>query len=269
MSNILVYEVKFQSYNPFPLSFPGRRVISRETLHVIKKLREKGIPVRVVPEGGELNYLAEKGIRDFLQDPLYATLINVPLSVVASIVATMITNHWAAPPAPQETHIVLEVQEDGQKLKYDHLGQPVSDEKFKAMLNLMQERARLSEAARRIPSPHPDKPVPIFLEHTHKIAGWGRVGRGDGGLIVEDAIITDGSAAARVRSGDLGGFSIACLVRRSTCQYCKDSYFSCNHIAGQVYAGEECVNQIEGADLIEVSIVKDPVNLHCKIELGN
>lgn len=269
MNNPLFYEVKFQSYNPFLLAFPNRRVISREALHVIKMLREKGIPARVVPEVGELNYLAEKGIRDFLRDPLYATLINVPLSVVASIVATMITNQWAAPPPPQETHIVLEVQTDGQRLKYDHLGQPVSDEKFRAMLSVMQERARLSEAARMIPSPHPDKPVPIFLEHTHKIAGWGRVARGDGGLIVEDAIITDGSTAARVRAGDLGGLSIACLVRRSTCRYCKNSYFTCYHIAGQVYEGEECVNQIDGADLIEVSIVKDPVNPHCKIELAN
>ena len=265
MTNALLYEVTFKSYNPFPVSFPNRRVISRETLHVIKALRDKGISVRVVPEGGELNYLAEKGIKKFLSDPLHATLVNVPIGVLTGIIATLITNSFSELPKATETHVVIEMANDGTKIKYDHLGQPISDEKFKAMLALMQERAKLNEGAKAIKSPYENKPVPIYFEHTPKIIGWGNVLINDTGLYVDEACIDDKVTHDLLDKGELNGFSIACLVRQSTCSICKNSYFDCNHLSGQIYDDVMCVNSINDANLIEVSVVKNPVNPHCKI----
>lgn len=266
--NALEYHVKFQSYNPLPSRFPNRRVISREALHIIKELRAKGIGVTILPEnGGELNFLTEKGIKDFLSNPVHAILVNVPISIMCGIIGNFSTDYiqsYNSLPPPTETHVVLELANN--RVKYDHLGQPISDDRFKEMLRVLEQRVVANEFARTISSPYANKPVPIHLEHTPRIIGWGNVSVGEKGLLVEDAALHDDDTYRRLQTGELKGFSIAGLVRQPVCSVCQKSYFDCNHISGRSYEGQSCVCRLEKVDLLEVSIVKDPVNPYCKVE---
>lgn len=264
--NALDYRVKFQSFNPLPSRFPNRRVISRETLHIIKELREMGIGVTVLPEdGGELNFVTEKGIKEFLSDPVFATLVNVPISVVCGVIGNFLYGYLSKSSLPQEeSHVVLELENN--RLKYDHVGKLISDERFHEILRTLEKRTAANEIARLIPSPYPERPLPIYLEHTPQIIGWGNVSVREEGLLVEDAIISDDRTYKRLQSGDLKGFSISGLVRKPVCQICQGSYFDCNHISGRTYDGKVCICRLESVDLLEVSIVKDPVNTQCKVK---
>ena len=96
--------------------------------------------------------------------------------------------------------------------------------------------------------------------------GWGRIHKGDKGLRVEDAKITDEEAWTRIQSGDLKGFSIGGLIYSATCSVCNSDYVDCNHIAGRKYDGMKCGVRIDGIDLAEISIVKDPVQPLAKIQ---
>jgi len=59
--------VRASSFNPYEVRFPGRRVVSRDTLHLIKDLRAKGVSVTVEPEDEtKLNWYTQKGFEEVL-----------------------------------------------------------------------------------------------------------------------------------------------------------------------------------------------------------
>src|SRR5262245_61214222 len=84
--------IRIQSHNPYEARLPGRRVVSRTTLHLIKLLRTAGLTVVVEPDDGrKLQWITRKGIHDLLADPVILLIAGIPLSLVTSIVANYIT----------------------------------------------------------------------------------------------------------------------------------------------------------------------------------
>ena len=86
-------------------------------------------------------------------------------------------------------------------------------------------------------------------------------------LRCDPAKIDDEDTWRRVRSGELKGMSIAMLVHDSECTICRRQYAECLHISGQDYGGTMCTVGIHGVHLTEISVVKDPVNPGCVIDL--
>lgn len=62
------------------------------------------------------------------------------------------------------------------------------------------------------------------------------------------------------------GMSVGAIIRESKCSICELDPDDCEHIAGRVYDGEECVRIITRADLEEVSLVGRPNFPDARIE---
>src|SRR5215212_10609400 len=81
-------QVRFVPYNPYESRYPGRRIVSRETLDLVKEFRAEGYKVAVEPDdGAKLEYLKRAGLSELLSDPLYAMIIGMPLGVAMNIVS--------------------------------------------------------------------------------------------------------------------------------------------------------------------------------------
>src|SRR5205807_7415187 len=125
------------SYNPYESRYPERRVISREALHIAKLLRESGCSVAVEPDdGSKLNYTTEKGLKEYLADPVHMLIVGMPISVVVNILSTWLYQRFRRIPTTEEVSIVLEVDEHGSRVRYDHKGEPISDKRFQSILRL-------------------------------------------------------------------------------------------------------------------------------------
>ena len=261
-------KIRFQSYNPYELVYPGLRVVSRETLHLIKTLRTQGYSVVVEPDDGtKLSYSVEKGVREILTDPIYALVVQIPLSLMLNMIANWLCQ-LKRPPRPDDVNVVLEFDEDGNRVRYSESGRPVSDEKFKSMLSALETRKRRFEEARKLIPPDPEYFFPIHLEHTGKVVGWSK------GFIFDDqeknvrldtTRIFDDETWRRIESGELKGFSHAGIVSSATCLICGREYVDCNHIAGANYDGKECTVRYTLLPA-EISVVKDPVLPIARIE---
>jgi predicted DNA binding CopG/RHH family protein len=264
-------EIRFQSYNPYESVYPGLRVVSRETLHLIKTLRTQGYSVVVEPDDGtKLNYSVEKGVREILTDPIYALVIQIPLSLMLNMIANWLCQ-LKRPHKPDDVNLILEFDEDGNKVRYSESGRPVSDEKFKSILSALETRKRRFEESRKLTPPDPEYFFPIHLEHTGKVVGWSKgliFNDQKGTMEVDTARILDDEAWNRIEGGELTGFSMAGIVSTATCLICGEEYVDCNHIAGTKYDGVECTVRLLKILPAEISIVKDPVQPLARIKRG-
>ncbi len=261
-------EIRFQSYNPYESLYPGLRVVSRETLHLIKALRAQGYAVVVQPDDGtKLSYLAEKGIREFLSDPVYAFVTGIPTGLILNLIANWIAE-LRRPSKPDEVNVILEFDEDGNKVRYSESGRVVSDEKFNSILSALEARKHRFEESRELSPPDPEYCVPVHLEHSGKVVGWSK------GFVPDDqekvirvgpSKIYDDETLRRIENGDLRGWSIAGIISSATCLLCGKEYVDCNHIAGMNYDGKECIVQTTIRPA-EISIVKDPVQPLARIK---
>jgi len=248
-------QVRFLSYNPYEARHPGLRVVSRETLMFIKLLRANGYSVIVEPEDGtKLNYLSEKGFREALTDPIIAFFIGAYVSFIINLASSW-AYEWLRGVDEDNIDLVLEFNEKGNKVRYSHKGTPISDERFLAIVSKLIERKRLYEQTLKINSPDPNLPIPIHLEHSDKIVGWGkRVIKDDTGLKVEGIKIIDDEVWRKIQSGELTGCSIAGIITRSTCSICSGEYVDCNHIAAKIYDGQECAVRIDSFLTADLSL---------------
>lgn len=119
----------------------------------------------------------------------------------------------------------------------------------------------------KVKSPFLGLPFPIFLDHQPIIIGWCRLEEADKGLEIQKGIITDKNIYKKIQQGKYKGGSVTGIAKKSTCSICNIDYADCNHISGKKYNGKSCNNYIVEADLIEVSIVKEPVNSQALIKL--
>jgi len=99
-------QIVIDSFNPYAARFPGRRVISKEALDLAKHLRASGHQVSIGDGDGELNLLAQRGVRDFLSNPLFVFLTSIPVSVATGLIATYIASLFKKEPKPISTNIV-------------------------------------------------------------------------------------------------------------------------------------------------------------------
>jgi hypothetical protein len=254
-------QITFQSYNPYEARYPDLRVVSRETLHLIKVLRSNGYKVVVEPNNGKkLFYLAEKGIKEFLSDPIIGLAINVSLSLVINLISSWIYDHLKRPPKNNEVNLVLEIDENGKRVRYNQNGQPISDQQFQNLLSVMENRAKQYSESLKTQPPDPLRPYPIYLEHTSQVVGWAeKVFKNDKGLMIEGVKITDEQTKLRIEYDDLTGFSVGGIIQKSTCSICKKDYTACNHITGKQYDGKDCIVRIDKILLADFSVVKNPV----------
>jgi hypothetical protein len=58
------------------------------------------------------------------------------------------------------------------------------------------------------------------------------------------------------------------VIRREICNICNDDFRKCEHQAGKVYDGVMCRRRPEGAAVRAVAIVKEPVDLRCRLWPG-
>ncbi|MGD0567418.1 MAG: hypothetical protein ABSA78_03355 [Candidatus Sulfotelmatobacter sp.] len=260
--------IRFRSYNPYESLYPGLRVVSRETLHLIKTLRAQGHSVVVEPDDGtKLNYLAEKGFRELLSDPIYAFVIGIPTSLILNLIANWVFQ--LKRPKPDGVNLVLEFDENGNKVRYSESGRPVTQEQFQSILSALEARKRRFEESRKVNTPYPGYVIPVHLEHTGKVVGWSK------GFIVDDQKktiatdeirICDDETRERIQRGELRGFSIAGIVTKATCLICGADYVDCDHIASVSYEGEKCTVRTTTRPA-EISIVKDPVQPLARIRI--
>lgn len=269
MNRLSAPRIRFQSYNPYEARFPGFKVVSRDTLHLIKVFRAQGYVVIVEPEdGSKLNYLSQKGWYEILSDPIVLFVVGIPISILSGIISAWLYDRLKQQPRPDEALLSIELDEEGNKIRYNYIGQPISEDRFQSLLNTLSERTQRYADSQKTIAPDPSHPMPVNLEHTDRIVGWAEEFCEDEfGLKVEGIRIIDDETWRRIQNGDLKGLSIGGIVTKSTCSICNADYVDCNHITGDSYNGKECVNEIREFLIAEISIVREPVQPLARIQI--
>lgn len=254
-------EIRIPSFNPYVSLYPDLKVVSRETIHLIKLLRTEGYNVIVEPEKTqELYYYTEKGIREILADPILAFTIGISASFFINLLSSWVYDIWRRPLKKNEIQLVIEFDENGTKVRYSQSGEKVSDKKFAAILKSLDERTNAYKKSRETVSPIATRPYPMYLEHTAKIIGWAEsVTTRPDGLYLVGLQITDPEVEKLVEGGYLSGVSVAGIIKKSTCSVCDSGYIDCTHIARKTYDGKECLVRIDDFAIAEFSLVKDPI----------
>src|SRR5207302_4027962 len=76
------------AFNPHEATHPGHKVVSEETLTLIKLLRDQGNQVVVEPDDGRpIEYLFRKGLKEFFSDPV---VIAFGIGFTSKIAADMV-----------------------------------------------------------------------------------------------------------------------------------------------------------------------------------
>jgi hypothetical protein len=261
--------IRFHSYNPYEVRYPGLKVVSRESLQLIKAFRSNGYAVAVEPDdGSKLNYIARKGLQDLLSDPVVLFVVSIPVSIITGVISAWLYDLRKQTDKANDVRMSVEIDEQGRRVRYDQHGDPISDERFLSLLAELSERSKRYAESQYTRAPDPVHPVPIHLEHSEEIVGWAeKLSKDDIGLKVEGVRIIDEDTWNRIEAGELKGLSIAGIVTRSTCTICDSEYVECNHITGKSYGNEICGNRIDAFRIAEISLVAQPVNPLAQIQL--
>ena len=254
-------EIRIPSTNPYVSLYPDLKVVSRETIHLIKLLRAEGYSVVFEPkEIAELNYYVEKGFREILADPILVYVIGIPTAIITGLLANWLSDIWRKPPKQNETQLAIEFDENGNKVRYSQSGEKISAKKFSSILESLDKRASDFQKSCENPSPIEKRPYPVYIEHTAKVIGWAKnvITRNEG-LYIEGLRIIDPEVQQLVDNGYLSGLSVAGIVKKSTCSVCDSDYVSCNHITRRKYDGKECLVRIDDFAIAEFSLVKNPI----------
>lgn len=246
------------------------RLVSRTTLDFLKALRAQGVEVVVLPDDGTpIHYLVRKGEPSLFTDPVFAYLVGIPTSVIASLFAAWLhERRWRDRQPEEESEIVLRIEEGGTSLFYSETGAQVSEAHAERVIHLLESVAENLNTVSKARAKDPQHRFPICLEHTDEIIGWTHVQEDERGLRMKDGEFVDSTLWARVDSGELRGASIGGIATESECSICGADYSECNHISGLEYDGSLCINAIRKFELAEVSLVREPVNQGCLIDLG-
>lgn len=243
-------------------------VLNRAAIDFSKLLRGAGIQVQFDPDTNRpLEYFIRKGEYDILRDPLFLMAVGIPINLMVSLVANWLaTKNNRRSSVTEPASIVIGIKDDQTTVFYDHVGREVPEERIRDLMGLLQADAKSRSTGRKEDSPYPSMPYPVYLEHSDQIVGWAQLELAPRGLMAKPVQFTDEETIRRIRARELRGFSIAAIVKKSTCEICGENYTECTHIAGEKYEGKTCVNHITELDLDEISIVKSPVNEDCLLD---
>ncbi|MFC6098100.1 hypothetical protein ACFPVY_15720 [Flavobacterium qiangtangense] len=258
--------IKIESFNPYESRFPKRKLITRDTLILIKYLRTEGYDVIVTPEDATpVEILYRKGFAELFADPLNVALFGIPITVFTTIVANQIQKFIDKFGDKAKANITnVNITVDNSTNVYNCHGKSQSK---KNQIQFVEKKKKLKDGFQtsfKIISPNSKYPTPIFLEHKPKIVGWCLLHVDDKGLKAE-GILTDKLIKKRVAQNRLNGMSVTGIAKKTECSICSQSYTECNHIAGNFYDEIECFNTIVKTDFVEASIVKDPINKECLV----
>lgn len=262
------------SFNPFEGRYPGYKVISWETLELVKEMRSKGMDVSILPENNKpLCYTFKKGDGGLFSDPIIIFGLTSVWSVLINIVSNRIDHRIQNKKDRKKTlkrakENIIIVKDESSNEFYSLEGKRIERLKKQKIeekrINTMVDY-NLSITAS---PPKMNLRHPIYLEHAYnRIVGWGNVKLSDSRLILKEYIFTLESIPEKIRNGEIKGMSVAGIAVSSSCSICNSNYVNCNHISGRVYDGKECINSITKSLLADVSLVKDPINQNCIIEI--
>ncbi|MGI4727386.1 MAG: hypothetical protein ACRYGB_02350 [Janthinobacterium lividum] len=254
-------KIKIDTFNPYESRFPNRKLVTRDTLILIKHLRSEGYEVIIEPENDQpIEYLYKKGNANFFADPLNILLIGIPITILTNIISNQIQKLLDKKEAPNKNNISIQI--DNSTHTYNYLGEPQDKNNRRIIEKKRKELKDGFQTCFEIKSPNRNYPTPIFLEHKPRIVGWCSLWNDDVGLKSE-GIITDKIIKRRISQNRLNGASVTGIATQTECSICKSNYVYCNHIAGEKYNDKECYNSIIKTDFVETSIVKEPINSQC------
>jgi len=257
-------KIIIDSFNPYESRFPNRKLITRDTLILIKYLRSVGYEVIIEPDNKQpIQYLYKNGISEFFADPVNLTLIGIPIAILTNIISNQIQKLLDKQETINKSNINIKI--DNSTVNYNYLGEIQDNSNSKLITKNRKELKEGFNKCFEIKSPYDNLPVPVFKEHKPIIVGWCRLWSDDIGLRSE-MIITDKVVKKRVAQNRLKGLSVTGIATKTECSICKSDFVYCNHIPGKKYKGEECFNTIMETDYVETSIVKEPINSECLID---
>ncbi|SNS84084.1 hypothetical protein SAMN05421640_1469 [Ekhidna lutea] len=269
-------KIEVKTFNPFVGKFSEDKVITHETLALVKTLRNKGFEVEFIPDDSrELKYLFRKGDFTLFQDPFFLFLIGIPTTIVINVINEFIKKKLEKSKEKNPTfetnvntdNVIINNISGNEIVSID--GKTLSQNSLVRKENEVQKVANEFHDSFKANSPHPELPVPIFLEHTSKIIGWADISINDEGIVIESCTIDDPESWKRIKNSELRGASISGIADKTTCSICEKDYVSCNHVSGEIYNNKMCVNYIVKARLAEISLVKHPANSECVIDILN
>lgn len=255
--------------SPYKNILDGKVLITRAELNLIKLLRHNGLDISVAYDADkEVYYVVEKGIKEFIEHPLTLFLIGIPLSVMLNILSNHLDDELFGK-SEIRSEIILQQEKDRKTVSFNQEGKELSEETIKTIFEEANSNFFIEDYRSQAPaSPNKNKhPHPIYLNHTNKIIGWGEIFLGEKGLMLKNGVITDKETKKLLDDGVYRGISITGASQNCLCSICKGDYLQCEHISGAIYNGVMCSNTINSIELININLVKEPVNPEALLEL--
>ena len=186
------------SYNPYESKFKNRKVVNKDTLILIKTLRNKGYNVLVKPDDGRpVEYLFQKGdIASFLLNHLNSLIIKISNDKSSDILIGLLTSYiydkikkYGKSESKNADNIIL-IDSSNKKIVNS----------FNTTININNIKKKKKERKRNIlsfqqcfetKSPYINLPDPVFLQHKPIIVGWCLIEIDEKGLKSYKIIITD------------------------------------------------------------------------------
>lgn len=253
--------------------FKGVRLITRQELNFIKLLRQNDIAIEIeLDEGEEIFYVVEKGLKEVVRHPLFIFLLGISVDYFVNLSSSRIYDKFFSKQQPNsKVQIIIQKKENETDLFYSQEGKEIPLEQVKSILDYSKNLFYIKNYGNKKPkSPLPEKcPYPIYLEHANKIIGWGNIEMSKKGLLLKNGFIEDDKTRQRINSGELKGLSITGIVKKSRCSICGKNYIDCPHISGEVYDKKSCINNITEIELLNINIVKEPVNQEALLNIKN
>jgi len=254
-------KIIIDSFNPYENRFPNRKLITRDTLILVKHLRLDGYEVIIKPENNQpIEYLFKKGFEDFFSSPIMLTFYGISINIISNLISNKIQKIIDGNSNVNPSNITYNT--DNSTNIYNFFGEEISKENLnqieKNRKNLQDEYKKCFE----IKPPNLELPVPIFLQHKPNIIGWCKLWM-DNNCIMADGMIIDKTVKRRISQKRLKGASITGIATKSICSICKSNFVDCNHIPNVNYNGKICYNSILESEFVEMSIVKEPINTAC------
>ncbi|UAY51638.1 hypothetical protein [Ferruginibacter albus] len=262
----MTQKIKIESFNPYETRFPNRKLVTKGTLELIKELRLNGYEIIVTPENDQpIEYLYKKGFHEFFDNPVYTFLIGIPTGIIVNILSNYIQkviDKWNQTEDIKNNIIIVD-----NSIIINLNQQIISKSEIKDKKKKSEKVKEDFDKCFSLKSPYINLPTPIFINHKPKVIGWCRLKATYSTLEFDDAIILDNSVKRKIREGKIKGASLTGIATKSVCSICKSNYVECNHFAGDIYNNIKCINEIHEASIVEVSLVKEPINRECLINI--
>lgn len=255
--------IKIETFNPYEKQFPNRKVITLDTLILIKLLRNEGFDVKILPDDNRpIEYIFRKGLKEIFSDPITMFIINLPVALIINIISNYIQKALDSN-AEKEINVnknSIIIIDGGKQKIYNYLGNTLSKNDIIKRQKGINKNIKEFEKALKAKSPNNLPPTPVFYEHKPKIVGWCYMKYNNHGIFIEKGVITEPKIRKKIASGTIKGLSITGIATKTECSICKSDFVQCNHLTTQ---DEHVTNTILKADVVEISLVKTPINKEC------